>query len=58
MKEKKKENKQTKALALLHRPIANSGKEVEKLTPISSKSKKAEKAAYYDVVKNAILTAF
>ena len=36
-KEKTKENKETKAQALLHRQIANSEKEVENLTAISSK---------------------
>ncbi len=35
-KEKTKENKETKAQALLHRQIANSEKEVENLTAISS----------------------
>ena len=57
-KEKTKENKETKARALLQRQIANSEEEVEKLTPISSKSKEAKKAADNEVVKNAILTAF
>ena len=37
-KEKTKENKETKAQALLNRQIANSEKEVEKLTAISSLS--------------------
>ena len=56
-KEKTKENKETKSQALLHKQIANSVKEVEKLTAISRKSNKAKKAADDDVVKNAILTA-
>lgn len=56
-KEKTKENKETKARALLHRQIANSEKEVEKLTAISSKTKNAKKAADLEVANNAILKA-
>ena len=55
-KEKTKENKKTKAQTLLHKQIANSEKEVEKLSAISSKLKNAGKAADSVRVNNAILT--
>jgi len=55
-KEKTKENKETKAQTLLHKQIANSEKEVEKLSAISSKLKNAGKAADSERVNNAILT--
>ena len=55
-KEKTKENKETKAQAHLNRQIANSEKEVEKLSAISSKLKNAKKAADNDGVNDTILT--